>query len=162
MAQLLGTTSLPSINRWNQCAWRELHPVGVCGRQHVTARVGAHHAAPQVRKIKRVTDSSGARRALPPPATSSESNPYVSRARNPHRITSLLKTPGGGGYKSAVADTCHRCGPGAPICTNCAPAATGGGDIGFGFNVCFPRPLSSIPTCCTHDTVHFGAQNFST
>jgi hypothetical protein len=112
-------------------------------------RYGHRQAAPQIHKNKRVTNSSGARRKLPPLANSLKSHPCVVCARNPHRITSLRKTPGGRGQSV----TNHRCGP---ICTN------SGGAIGFGFNVCFPRQLSNIPTCCTQDTVHFGAQNFST
>ena len=46
-----------------------------------------------------------------------------------------------------------------PICTSCA-----GGDagvIGIGFRFCGSRQLSKIPTCCTHETVHRAAQNFS-
>ncbi len=45
-----------------------------------------------------------------------------------------------------------------PICTN---SSTAPGSIGIGFKFCGPRQLSSIPTCCTQDTVHRGAQNFS-
>src|SRR5260370_2510137 len=46
-----------------------------------------------------------------------------------------------------------------PICTSsaCGPA---GGVIGIGFRFCGSRQLSSIPTCCTHETVQRGAQNF--
>src|SRR6267154_5665890 len=46
-----------------------------------------------------------------------------------------------------------------PICTSsgCGPA---GGVIGIGFKFCGSRQLSSIPTCCTQETVHRGAQNF--
>jgi hypothetical protein len=43
-----------------------------------------------------------------------------------------------------------------PICTKSA-----GGDIGIGFKFCGSRQLSSIPICCTQDTVHRGPQNFS-
>jgi len=144
----------------------------------------------QVHKAKRVTRCSGVRRKLRALANPLESHPYATRACNPRRITFLRKTMGRG-YRPATTNSSipgeppgshvrigrlslpptfncrllpvasHRCGPGAPICTNC-PAATGGGAIGFGFNVCFPRQLSNIPTCCTHDTVHFGAQYFST
>src|SRR5262249_39934439 len=46
-----------------------------------------------------------------------------------------------------------------PICTNCG--CTGGGAMGSGFRFCGSRQLSSIPTCCTQDTVHFGPQNLS-
>src|SRR6266850_1736327 len=47
-----------------------------------------------------------------------------------------------------------------PICTSCGCGAGGaGGAIGFRF--CGPRQLSNIPTCCTQETVHRAAQNFS-
>src|SRR5712692_2457057 len=47
-----------------------------------------------------------------------------------------------------------------PICTSSA-CGVAGGVIGMGFRVCGARQLSRMPTCCTQDTVHFGAQNFS-
>src|SRR5438445_7243492 len=46
-----------------------------------------------------------------------------------------------------------------PICTNSA-CGVAGGVMGVGFRFCGSRQLSKIPTCCTHETVHRGAQNF--
>src|SRR5205814_5135214 len=46
-----------------------------------------------------------------------------------------------------------------PICTS-SSCAVAGGVIGIGLRFCGSRQLSSIPTCCTHETVHRGAQNF--
>src|SRR5207245_7113913 len=49
--------------------------------------------------------------------------------------------------------------PAVSICTSSGACA--GGVIGIGFSVCGARQLSSMPTCCTQETVHIGAQNFS-
>src|SRR5882672_6204505 len=46
-----------------------------------------------------------------------------------------------------------------PICTSSGCGA--GGVIGIGFKFCGPRQLSNMPTCCTQETVHRAAQNFS-
>ncbi len=48
-----------------------------------------------------------------------------------------------------------------PIFTSsgCGPDCGIGGVIGMGFKCCGARQLSSMPTCCTHETVHIGAQN---
>ena len=46
-----------------------------------------------------------------------------------------------------------------PICTSSAGGAAEG-VIGMGFKFCGSRQLSRIPTCCTQETVHLGAQNF--
>src|SRR5437660_8302123 len=46
-----------------------------------------------------------------------------------------------------------------PICTSSA-CGDAGAIIGIGCRFCGSRQLSSIPTCCTQETVHRGAQNF--
>src|SRR5690242_10535923 len=46
-----------------------------------------------------------------------------------------------------------------PICTS-SSCGVAGGVIGIGLKFCRSRQLSSIPTCCTQETVHRGAQNF--
>src|SRR6266403_4903645 len=48
-----------------------------------------------------------------------------------------------------------------PICTKSCDTDGGGGGIGIGFFVCGSRQLSSIAICCTHETVHRGAQYLS-
>jgi len=65
-----------------------------------------------------------------------------------------LKTGGKNGKTLSNQDS-PRAGP---ICTNSGCGS--GGVVGIGFSVCGARQLSSIPTCCTQETVHFGAQNF--
>jgi hypothetical protein len=182
MRQLLRTSCLPSINHSSQCAWKELtsqqaNKITVIPSEarnllcaaspSVQIWLSAQHL--EILSLEGLRPKFARSNGLPIPRGGDATyfalkllgrNLKLQGGTAPHHYSSLSCH-----FRLSTIDCrllpSHLCCPGAPICTSCA-AATGAGAIGFGFNVCFPRQLSKIPTCCTHDTVHFGAQYFST